>query len=90
VRISGSGNVSISSGEADEQMISVYGSGDYHARGLASEEAGVTLTGSGSADIRVSERLDVKITGSGDVDYIGSPEISRVITGSGDLAKVGN
>ena len=47
--------------------------------------ADITISGSGSAEVNVSEQLDIKISGSGDVYYRGNPSINIDISGSGDV-----
>ena len=49
------------------------------------EKADVTISGSGDAEVTVSDDLDVKITGSGDVYYKGNPDLDVNITGSGEV-----
>jgi hypothetical protein len=84
VRISGSGEVSIS-GKADKQEVHISGSGSYSAEHLASKDAEVDISGSGSATVDVAEHLDAKISGSGSVEYTGNPTVNRHISGSGSI-----
>jgi hypothetical protein len=76
------------SGVADRQTVTLRGVADYNARELDSAEAIVTLSGSGSATLRVSRRLSVTISGSGCVYYLGDPVIESTVTGSGRLIQL--
>lgn len=80
----GSGNIQIK-GSTITQAVSLTGSGDYRGFDMYSEVCSVSSTGSGNADVRVSDELDVSIAGSGDVSYKGRPSVNSNITGSGRL-----
>jgi hypothetical protein len=86
VQVSGSGDVTVS-GQASRQMVTVSGSGMYTARDLSSQQAVVSVSGSGSSALNVSDSLTAIISGSGDVTYLGTPAVQRRITGSGSLTK---
>lgn len=81
-KISGSGDM-ILEGRADVLTFTISGSGDLHAFNLQLRAANITISGSGDADVRVSDELDVRISGSGDVSYKGNPQIDANISGSG-------
>jgi len=83
-KIEGSGKIIIE-GLANDFESRISGSGDLKAFDLEVLFAYVKISGSGDAEVYVSEELEVKITGSGDVYYKGSPLIDADITGSGDL-----
>ena len=74
-------------GDVEAQKIQLNGSGKYHAEALVSDFAAVSVTGSGSVKLSVSEDLQVKITGSGNVTYDGYPDVTRNISGSGKLSR---
>lgn len=80
--ISGSGKITLE-GTADNLNCKTTGSGDVYAFELPVTTAKVKITGSGNAEVSVSDALDVIITGSGDVYYKGNPIIDSKITGSG-------
>ena len=87
VMMSGFGGVEVS-GQVDEQVVRAGGFGDYDAGGLESREATVTIEGSGSATVRVSDWLEVNLVGSGSVFYIGDPVVTISGSGSGRVQKI--
>ncbi len=86
--LSGVGDVWLA-GRTDEQVLTLSGVGDYEAGDLASSGARVTITGHGSATVRVSALLIVNITGSGSVYYFGDPVVDSTITGTGGVVRLG-
>lgn len=84
VMINGSGNISVG-GDVQEQEIAINGSGDYDAAELVSENATVTIAGSGTVTVWAARALDASINGSGDLIYYGKPQVQQTINGSGDL-----
>lgn len=82
--ITGSGDISLD-GKADELDMTIKGSGDYKCFTLESRKASIDISGSGDAELFVTESLDVRISGSGDIFYKGSPNLSISISGSGDI-----
>ncbi len=86
IAVQGSGNVQIK-GRATTLTAQISGSGSLYAYELPVQDAILTLTGSGNAEVNTAKTLDVKLTGSGSVTYIGSPVVSSVITGSGTVKK---
>ena len=85
VDLSGSGNIELS-GRALTQRVTVSGSGGYTGSALASEQADVEVSGSGSATVDVTGRLSATVSGSGDITYTGNPsQIDRDSSGSGDI-----
>lgn len=82
--ISGSGDLALS-GLCDGQRTTISGSGDLQAFNLDSRTANIRISGSGDAEVFVTQFLDVLITGSGNVYYKGDPDIDVTITGSGRL-----
>lgn len=86
--INGSGNAFLG-GTADFYSCSINGSGDVKAIGLKAKSVEVKISGSGDAEVQVTESLDIKISGSGDVRYQGDPKkIDQKISGSGSIKKV--
>jgi hypothetical protein len=81
---SGLGTVELG-GAVQQQTMLLGGMGQCDARDLASAEADVTILGTGSATVRVSDRLDARIDGSGSVYYIGDPVVQRTGHGSGSV-----
>lgn len=82
--ISGSGRM-VLTGEGDELDVRISGSGDIRAFDFPVRAGDIVISGSGDAEVRVSESLLVRISGSGDVYYKGNPSIDVHISGSGDL-----
>jgi hypothetical protein len=84
-RLDGSGNLQMS-GTADTQTVELSGSGSYDGANLTTGDANVTVSGSGDANVNVTDRLTAEISGSGSIDYTGSPDaVDRSISGSGDI-----
>jgi hypothetical protein len=82
--ISGSGNINLK-GVGNDNDIEIDGSGDVHAFDLPVKTCSINISGSGNAEVNVSEQLDVNISGSGDVFYYGSPIVSVNTSGSGSV-----
>ena len=89
VSIPGSGHMAIG-GTTPIETIDIPGSGSYNGNRLDCKEAKVTIGGSGTVSLRVSDNLDVTISGSGSVNYLGNPTITKNITGSGHINKIGD
>jgi Putative auto-transporter adhesin, head GIN domain len=84
--ISGSGDMKLA-GHAEQSNVSVSGSGDYSARGLATQNTAVRVSGSGDANINVSNNLEAAVSGSGDVSYTGGAQhVVKSKSGSGDIS----
>ena len=86
-KISGSGKM-ILEGDADKLDFKISGSGDLRAFDLVVRKADIVISGSGDAEVNVTDDLDIKISGSGDVYYKGQPSIKIDVTGSGDVISV--
>lgn len=82
--INGSGSIALG-GDVQEQEIALNGSGDYDAAELVSENATVTIAGSGTVTVWAAGALDASINGSGDLIYYGNPQVEQTVNGSGDL-----
>jgi Putative auto-transporter adhesin, head GIN domain len=85
--INGSGDIDLK-GETKKFNGDIRGSGNVRAMDLKSEDATITIYGSGDADLFASMKLDVHVGGSGDVRYKGNPQVSSNIAGSGSVKKV--
>jgi hypothetical protein len=86
VRISGASDMT-AAGAADSQDIRISGSGSYKGENLASKDAQVETSGSGSAVVKVSGTLNAKVSGAGGVQYIGDPQVTQDISGAGSVKK---
>lgn len=84
IKISGQGKVT-ASGRAARQKVQLSGLGSYSARDLASKEATVLLSGSGSMVVNVERALDATVSGVGDIEYHGSPTVKRKVSGMGQI-----
>lgn len=82
--ISGSGNVEVN-GVAGSSYTKISGSGSYEAFGLSISSGNVNISGSGNAELTVSNDLTVDVSGSGSVHYKGQPVINTNISGSGSV-----
>ena len=82
--ISGSGKMNLF-GTTNFEDLKISGSGDFHAYGLNSINSTIKISGSGNAEVSVSNNLNVEISGSGDVFYKGNPIVNSSISGSGKL-----
>lgn len=85
LKVSGSSDISIDSGNINNEDIAISGSGNVDALGLKTVYSNVKISGSGDVKVNVSDYLDVHISGSGDVSYKGNPDIDTEISGSGKL-----
>ncbi len=83
--IGGSGNVALD-GHTKDFEGRVSGSGDLNCSGLQSENAEVSVSGSGNAHVFASVSLKARASGSGDVYYRGNPSSPEIHTsGSGSV-----
>jgi hypothetical protein len=89
VDISSSGNLDIRGGQVKTQDITISSSGNYTAQDLASDEAVVRLSSSGSATIWVQDYLRANLSSSGDLRYRGNPTVDATTTSSGDVTQIG-
>ncbi|MGZ8544216.1 MAG: head GIN domain-containing protein [Flavisolibacter sp.] len=86
--ISGSGEMKINSGSANELDLKISGSGDMDFANLVVNKANTNTSGSGNIRLHATQELKVKISGSGDVYYKGNPLISTTISGSGQVKPI--
>jgi T5SS/PEP-CTERM-associated repeat protein len=73
-------------GRARAIDLSISGSGSYDAGGLEAHTGRVSISGSGSGLVNVSDELDVAISGSGSVEVLGKPAVDQRISGSGRVS----
>ncbi len=73
-------------GNASNQKVNIYGSGNYTATNLTSKTANIYVNGPGYVVVRVSDILNAIIKGTGTIHYIGSPQITRKIDNYGTIA----
>ncbi len=85
VDINGSGDVNLK-GHTKDFDGSISGSGDINCGGLQSENATVTVSGSGNVHVFASVHLKASTFGSGDIYYGGNPQNPEIHTaGSGSV-----
>ncbi|MBB6459222.1 head GIN domain-containing protein [Flammeovirga kamogawensis] len=80
--LSGSGSIELS-GSTVSIIDQKSGSGNLEGFNLTTENANITISGSGNTSITCTTKLDVGIAGSGSVFYKGTPEVNAAISGSG-------
>lgn len=85
--VSGSGNIHLR-GETRNQEIGISGSGSYQGVDLKSENAKISIAGSGDSRVFADVSLNVSIAGSGSVYYKGAATVSKSIMGSGGIHKI--
>lgn len=85
--ITGSGNIKMS-GDCINSKVAVNGSGNYNGYNFETDRTDVSITGSGNAEVNVTESLYATISGSGNVFYTGNGSAKESnITGSGNISK---
>ena len=86
IEIENSGTADITlSGTADELEYRLTGTGNLNAFDLPVREAFIRVTGTGDAEVQVSDQLTVQIVGTGIVFYRGNPNRDVSITGTGSV-----
>lgn len=85
--IAGSGDITVR-GAANRAKLSIAGSGDIDAGGLAVREARVNIAGSGDITAAPQEKAEVSISGSGDVKLrTTTARVESRISGSGKVVQ---
>jgi hypothetical protein len=84
VSIAGTGDYT-GAGAAGSQHVSISGAGNYFAKQLRGTHADISIAGTGSAVVRVSESLKVEINGTGSILYVGNPHVQQQISGIGTV-----
>ncbi len=75
-------------GKAAEESITVEGAGSIHGFELESSRCTVLLSGTGSAEVNVTQHLEATVSGVGSVVYTGNPqEVVPHISGVGSVQK---
>jgi len=88
VNVSGEGGVFLE-GVADRLDYRLSGAGNLNAFELNSREVIIRISGSGNADVSVTELLDVSVSGVGNVRFKGNPAtVNQRISGVGTVTKV--
>jgi hypothetical protein len=87
--ILGSGQIQVA-GRVARQEVRISGSGDYKGKGLESQSADVSISGSGRSTLWVHDNLSADISGSGGISYYGNPNVEKSISGSGGIHSLGD
>jgi hypothetical protein len=87
-KISGSGSMTGSAGDADYANLTISGSGNLNFIDVRADSVYVTISGSGDVSVFAVKFLDVTISGSGNVKYNGNPVINQHISGSGNITHI--
>lgn len=85
--IAGHGEFKLS-GEVEALNVSISGSGECDAMNLQCKTANIDISGSGKAEVHVTDKMNISIAGSGKVFYMGKPEIEQTISGSGSVKRI--
>lgn len=86
--IKGSADILLEKGTTGKLNISSAGSGNFKSFGFTAQQAEISISGSGNAEITVTQLLKATINGSGNVYYKGNPAaIQKDISGSGKVIK---
>lgn len=73
------------SGEADNVTADISGAAEINAFELKTKNFSLSESGSGSADLYVTDKLVIDISGAATVRYKGNPEIDQEVSGAGHL-----
>ena len=84
--MSGAGSATCA-GEVRDQEVRISGAGSFNAEDLPSVTASATISGTGSAHVRVSERLDARVSGVGSITYRGNPTVRKSVSGVGHISQ---
>lgn len=85
--IKGSGDI-IVEGETRDLEASIKGSGNFNGKNLKSENASISIAGSGDVYVFADIRLKITIAGSGNVKYKGNAVVETNVAGSGSVKRL--
>ncbi|WP_299391518.1 head GIN domain-containing protein [uncultured Gelidibacter sp.] len=86
VNVAGSGELELT-GKTIKLEVDLAGSGEFKGFHLETDDADVTVAGSGSIDLVCHGHLKARVTGSGDIRYNGNPKTEDTkVTGSGSIS----
>jgi hypothetical protein len=89
ITLSGTGSITVS-GTTQTQEVSCSGVGDFRGKDFASQTATVSLSGVGSASVRVSGALTANVSGVGSLTYYGHPtSVQKRVSGIGSVKNGG-
>jgi hypothetical protein len=84
---SGTGSITLA-GYGEVHTLNTSGTGDFHGLDFITKYAAISISGSGNAEVNVTDTLDVTISGNGNVYYKGTPVLTTHINGSGSVIHV--
>jgi hypothetical protein len=85
--LAGSCDLSVENCSGRAISVQIDGSGNFKAFDFPGKKAEIRMSGSGQAEMNVSDELDIWISGSGKVYYQGYPAIYTHISGSGQVTR---
>ena len=86
-RISGSGSINIGGSSASVNA-QISGSGEIKAKEFSTQDATITISGSGSVYVKADKQLTANLVGSGNVYYAGNAQTNTHKVGSGTVQKM--
>lgn len=87
VEVSGSSHLNLK-GSIPATRYDISGSADVEALDLQSDNANISISGSGKLDVAVAKKLDLSVSGMGKVRYKGSPVINQSSSGMAKISKI--
>ncbi|NCD70459.1 head GIN domain-containing protein [Mucilaginibacter agri] len=85
--ISGSGSITIA-GSAPSVSAVISGSGEIKAKEFSTQNASVTISGSGNVYLKADKQINATLVGSGSVFYSGNAQVNSHKVGSGTVQKM--
>jgi hypothetical protein len=85
-KASSSGSVALS-GRTKNYIAQASSSGDIKSAELLTENADVSVSSSGSADVHASVSLNARASSSGDISYRGGANVTKSVSSSGSVEK---
>lgn len=87
VEVSGSSHLNLK-GNIPATRYDISGSADVEALDLQSDNANISISGSGKLDVAVEKKLDLSVSGMGKIRYKGSPVINQSSSGMAKISKI--
>ncbi len=84
--LSGATEIDIA-GTAKNAKLSVSGAGDVDAYGFVTDQMNLSVSGAGSAEVKVEDELKIKVSGAGSVKYQGEAKVTATISGAGSAKR---
>jgi len=87
VQCSGAANLTLS-GRSGCAKYQISGAGEIKGFNLRTDDVEMRVSGTGNAELAVSESLEVEVSGMANIKYKGSPEVTRNMRGMGSIKRV--